>query len=249
MNFEIQETRILLRHAEDPNLATIEGYRSFGGYETLQRALKDMEPDEIVNELEESGLRGRGGSGFLTGEKWKTCRRQEADPKYIICNVGEVNRPLAEGNPHSILEGLLIGAYAIGATKGYIYIRERYHLSVERLRNAIERARERQFLGKNLFGSGFDFDVEFSFGTEAFICGEETALMESIEGKRAMPRVRPPFPALEGLYGKPTVINNAEPFSNVPLRVNTSVSLPPLPLMFTIVGAPLIYAVSFPLPR
>jgi NADH:ubiquinone oxidoreductase subunit F (NADH-binding)/(2Fe-2S) ferredoxin len=217
--FQKNQYKIVLGPCGEINPESIEEYIAMNGYRAAKKAISKMNPDDVVREITRSGLRGRGGSGFLTGEKWKTCRSQQANPKYIICNVGEVNRPLAEGNPQSILEGLLIGAYAIGAPKGYIYIRERYHISVERLRKAIDQARERQFLGRNLFGSGFDFDVEFSFGTEAFICGEETALMESIEGKRAMPRVRPPFPAMEGLYGKPTVINNAETFSNVPLII------------------------------
>ncbi len=217
--FNAKQYKIVLGPCGEIDPENIDDYLKMNGYRAARKAMTRMSPDAVVDEVSRSGLRGRGGSGFLTGEKWRTCRRQAQNPKYIICNVGEVNRSLAEGNPHSIIEGLLIGAYAIGAPKGYIYIRERYHLSVERLRNAIYQAREHQFLGENLFGSGFNFNIEFSFGTEAFICGEETALMESIEGKRAMPRVRPPFPATEGLYGKPTVINNAETFSNIPLIV------------------------------
>jgi len=217
--FNAKQYKIVLGPCGDIDPESIDDYLKMNGYRAARKAMTKMTPDAVVDGVAKSGLRGRGGSGFLTGEKWRTCRSQPERTKYIICNVGEVNRSLAEGNPHSIIEGLLIGGYAIGAVKGYIYIRERYHLSVERLRSAITQARERQFLGKNLFGSGFDFDIEFSFGTEAFICGEETALMESIEGKRAMPRVRPPFPAFEGLYGKPTVINNAETFSNIPLII------------------------------
>ncbi len=197
----------------------IEDYLGINGYRAARKAITRMAPDDVISEVTASGLRGRGGSGFSTGQKWAICRSQEAEQRYIICNVGEVNRALAEGNPHAIVEGLLIGGYAIGASTGFLYIRERYHLSVERLRNALNQAREKGFLGTNIFGSGFSFEIEFSFGTEAFICGEETALMESIEGKRAMPRFRPPFPAEKGLWGMPTVINNAETFSNIPMII------------------------------
>ncbi len=218
-SFQKKQYKIVLGPCGEIDPESIDEYIKMNGYRAAKKAITKMTPDEVVNVVTRSGLRGRGGSGFLTGEKWRTCRSQVNNPKYIVCNVGEVNRSLAEGNPHSIIEGLLIGGYAIGAAKGFLYIRERYHLSVERLRTAIEQAREKQFIGRNIFKTSFDFEIEFSFGTEAFICGEETALMESIEGKRAMPRVRPPFPAQEGLWGKPTVINNAETFSNVPLII------------------------------
>jgi NADH:ubiquinone oxidoreductase subunit F (NADH-binding)/NAD-dependent dihydropyrimidine dehydrogenase PreA subunit/(2Fe-2S) ferredoxin len=217
--FNAKQYKIVLGPCGEIAPDSIDDYLKMKGYRAAKKAMVRMTPEAVIEVITRSGLRGRGGSGFLTGEKWRITRNQKQNPKYIICNVGEVNRSLAEGNPHAIIEGLIIGGYAVGASKGYIYIRERYHLSVERLRNAINQARERRFIGANIFGSGFDFDIEFSFGTEAFICGEETALMESIEGKRAMPRVRPPFPAVEGLYGKPTVINNAETFSNVPLII------------------------------
>jgi len=217
--FNATQHKIVLGPCGEIDPESIDDYLGMNGYRAARKAITKMMPDRVIDEITKSGLRGRGGSGFLTGEKWRTCSAQARSPKYIICNVGEVNRPLAEGNPHAIVEGLLIGGYAIGATKGFVYIRERYHGSVERLRNALAQARERQFIGTNIFGSGFDFEVEFSFGTEAFICGEETALMESIEGKRAMPRLRPPFPAIAGLWGMPTVINNAETFSNIPIIV------------------------------
>ena len=223
-SFRKNQYKVVLGPCGEIDPENIDEYIRMNGYRAARKALTKMTADEVVAEVAQSGLRGRGGSGFSTGEKWRICRAQAAEPKYIICNVGEVNRPLAEGNPHSIIEGLLIGGYAIGASKGFIYIRERYHLSVERLRIAISQARERQFIGTGLFGSNFDFEIEFSFGTEAFICGEETALMESIEGKRAMPRVRPPFPAYAGLYGKPTVINNAETLSNIPLIIGMGAS-------------------------
>ncbi len=217
--FHAKQHKIVLGPCGEIDPDSIDDYLAMNGYKAARKAITKMMPDRVIDEIAKSGLRGRGGSGFLTGEKWRICSAQKRSPKYIICNVGEVNRPLAEGNPHAIVEGLLIGGYAIGATKGFLYIRERYHVSVERLGNALAQARERQFVGKNIFGSGFDFEIEFSFGTEAFICGEETALMESIEGRRAMPRLRPPFPAIAGLWGMPTVINNAETFSNIPIIV------------------------------
>lgn len=197
----------------------IDDYLAMNGYKSAKRAVCHLSPEDVINKIIKSGLRGRGGGGFSAGLKWQICRNEPEREKYIVCNVGEVNRPLAEGNPHAIIEGLIIGGYAIGAQKGYIYIRERYHLSVERLQLAITQAREKGFLGNKIFGSKFDFDIDFSFGTEAFICGEETALLESIEGKRAMPRFRPPYPAQKGLWGKPTIINNAETISNIPIII------------------------------
>ena len=218
-SFHAKQHKIVLGPCGEIDPENIEDYLGIRGYRAARKALTRMTPDQVIEQVARSGLRGRGGSGFRTGEKWRVCRSVPSEPRYIISNIGEVNRPLAEGNPHAIIEGLIIGGYAIGAPKGFLYIRERYHNSVERLRNALEQARSRGFVGKDIFGSGFDFEIEFSFGTEAFICGEETALMESIEGKRAMPRVRPPFPAQEGLWGKPTVINNAETFSNIPMII------------------------------
>jgi NADH-quinone oxidoreductase subunit F len=217
--FHAGQRKVVLGLCGEIDPESIDDYIAVRGYRAAEKAMTRMTPDDVIDAVVRSGLRGRGGSGFSTGMKWKTCRMAEQHPKYIVCNVGEVNRPLAEGNPHAIIEGLLIGAYAICAAKGFIYIRERYHLSVERLRIAIAQARERGFIGPNMFGTGFDLEIEFSFGTEAFICGEETALMESIEGKRAMPRIRPPFPAQVGLWGRPTVINNAETFANIPLII------------------------------
>ncbi|MDI6728023.1 MAG: NADH-ubiquinone oxidoreductase-F iron-sulfur binding region domain-containing protein [Thermodesulfovibrionales bacterium] len=218
-SFHNKQYKIVLSPCGEIDPENIEDYLNINGYKAAKKAITQMSRDDVIKKVIMSGLRGRGGSGFLTGRKWEICKNQHENPKYIICNVGEVNRPLAEGNPHAIIEGLLIGGYAIGAEKGYIYIRERYHISVERLRTAISQAREKGFIGKNIFNSGFSFDIDFSFGTEAFICGEETALMESIEGKRAMPRFRPPFPAQKGLWGKPTIINNAETFSNIPIII------------------------------
>lgn len=218
-SFHNKQYKIVLGPCGEIDPDSIDDYLNMNGYKAAKRAITMMTQDEVIKKVIDSGLRGRGGSGFLTGKKWQICKEEPSNKKFIICNVGEVNRPLAEGNPHAIIEGLIIGGYAIGANKGYIYIRERYHLSVERLKNAINQAKNYGFIGKNIFGSNFDFDIEFSFGTEAFICGEETALMESIEGKRAMPRYRPPFPAQKGLWGYPTVVNNAETLSNIPLII------------------------------
>ena len=218
-SFHNRQHKIVLGPCGEIAPDSIEDYLNINGYKAARKAITRMSPDEVIRTVTDSGLRGRGGSGFLTGKKWALCRQQIDESHYIICNVGEVNRALAEGNPHAIIEGLLIGGYAVGARKGYLYIRERYHISVERLRTAILQAKDKGFLGENIFGTDFTFQIEFSFGTEAFICGEETALMESIEGKRAMPRFRPPFPAQKGLWGKPTVINNAETFSNIPIIV------------------------------
>jgi NADH:ubiquinone oxidoreductase subunit F (NADH-binding)/NAD-dependent dihydropyrimidine dehydrogenase PreA subunit/(2Fe-2S) ferredoxin len=217
--FHEGQLKILFGPCGEISPEDIDAYIGIKGYRAARKAITQMSRDDVISEIIRSGLRGRGGSGFSTGKKWAICREQQNTPHYIICNVGEVNRALAEGNPHAIVEGLLIGGYAIGAEKGYVYIRERYHISVERLRMAIRQARERGFIGKNIFGTGFGFDIELSFGTESFICGEETALMESIEGKRAMPRFRPPFPAQAGLFGKPTIINNAETLSNIPIII------------------------------
>jgi NADH:ubiquinone oxidoreductase subunit F (NADH-binding)/NAD-dependent dihydropyrimidine dehydrogenase PreA subunit len=217
--YHAKQHKIVLGPCGEIDPESIDDYLAMNGYKSARKAITQMKREDVIEKVIKSGLRGRGGSGFLTGEKWQLCNLQPETVRYIICNVGEVNRPLAEGNPHAIIEGLLIGGYAIGSGKGYIYIRERYHLSVERLRNAINQAREKGYIGKNIFGTDFSFEIEFSFGTEAFICGEETALMESIEGKRAMPRFRPPFPVQKGLWGKPTVINNAETFSNIPLII------------------------------
>ena len=197
----------------------IDDYIRMNGYRAARKAVTSLTPEEVIDRVRRSGLRGRGGSGYPTGQKWAICRNEPVECKFVVCNVGEVNRALAEGNPHSIIEGVLIAGYAVGASRGYIYIRERYHLAVSRLEQAIEQARQKGFFGRDIFGSGYNFDLRFRFGTEAFICGEETALMESIEGKRAMPRLRPPFPAREGLWGNPTVINNAETFSNIPLII------------------------------
>jgi len=203
----------------------IEDYLAHGGYVALARALYDMDPEGIIDEVTRSGLRGRGGAGFPTGLKWKFCRQSQSDEKYIICNADEgdpgafMDRSLLEANPHSIVEGMVIGARAMGATAGFIYARSEYPLAVKHLNLAIEHAREHGLLGENILGSGFDFDIHIRLGAGAFVCGEETALMASIEGKPGEPRPRPPFPAQSGLWGKPTNINNVKSWSSIPLII------------------------------
>ena len=180
-----------------------------------------MTQDEVIDEIKKSGLRGRGGAGFPTGKKWELTKSYEADQKYVVCNADEgdpgafMDRSILEGDPHSVLEAMEIAGFAIGANKGYIYVRAEYPIAVKRLKVAIKQAREYGFLGKNIFNTGFDFDVEIRLGAGAFVCGEETALLESIEGKRGQPRIKPPYPAESGLWGKPTLINNVETFANI----------------------------------
>ena len=199
----------------------IEDYIAIGGYKALSKAL-NMQPKEIIEEIKKSGLQGRGGAGFPTGIKWEIVSNQKSDVKYIICNADEgdpgayMDRNLLEGNPQLIIEGIVIGAYAIGTNRGWIYVRDEYPLAVENVSINVKKAREMGFLGKNILGSGFDFDIEITRGAGAFVCGEETALIHSIEGKRGIPRQRPPFPAQKGLFGKPTNINNVETWANVP---------------------------------
>ncbi|RLF56626.1 MAG: NADH-quinone oxidoreductase subunit F, partial [Thermoplasmata archaeon] len=217
--FEMQE-RIVLANCGEIDPEDIEEYIKTEGYKALEKAFK-MKPEEIIEEMKESGLRGRGGAGFSTGLKWQFARGAKSDEKYIICNADEgdpgafMDRSILEGDPHALIEGMVIGAYAIGATHGYIYCRAEYPLAIKRLNIAMDQAREKGYLGKNILGSGFDFDIIIKEGAGAFVCGEETALMASIEGKRGMPNSRPPFPAQKGLWGKPSNINNVETFANV----------------------------------
>lgn len=200
----------------------IEHYIAHKGYMALSKALYDMSPDGIIEEVIRSQLRGRGGAGFPTGVKWKFCRQSPGDEKYVICNADEGNpgaftdRSLLEANPHRIIEGMIIGARGIGATEGFIYIRSEYPLAIENLNIALNQAREHGLLGKNILGSGFDFNIQLRLGAGAFVCGEETALMASIEGKPGEPRPRPPFPAQEGLWGKPSNINNVKSWASIP---------------------------------
>ncbi len=205
---------------------SIEDYLAIGGYEALAKALFEMTPEQVIGEVKEANLRGRGGGGFPAGIKWEAARNAPGDPKYVIVNCDEgdpgayMDRSLMEGNPFSVLEGLLIGAYAIGAQEGYVYIRQEYPLAVENLGIAIEKAEQYGLLGKDVLGSGFDFNIKVHRGAGAFVCGEETALLMSLEGKVGEPRPRPPYPAVSGLWGKPTNINNVETWATIPLIVN-----------------------------
>ncbi len=215
-----RQVRISLRNCGNIDPADIKQYIANDGYSGLVKALA-MTPEKVIEEIKKSGLRGRGGAGFPTSQKWEFCRRSPGKEKYLICNADEgdpgafMNRSQLESDPHAVLEGMIIGAYAIGTTRGYIYCRAEYPLAIERLKIALGQMREYGFLGENILDSGFDFDVEIKEGAGAFVCGEETALMASIEGKRGMPRSRPPFPAISGLWGKPTNINNVGTWADV----------------------------------
>ena len=217
-----RQNRIVLRNCGTIEPERIDDYLAANGYEALKKVLADKDPDGLINGMIESGLRGRGGAGFLTGMKWRFTRLAAGSEKYIICNADEgdpgafMDRSVLESDPHAVLEGMAIAGFAIGAGHGYIYVRAEYPKAIERLLIAIAQAEERGFLGDNILGSGFSFHVRLKEGAGAFVCGEETALIGSIEGKRGMPRVRPPFPATKGLWGKPTNINNVETFANVP---------------------------------
>ena len=222
INFYKKQHRLVLAHCGSINPEQIEEYIAVGGYEGLGKALTLMTAEEVVEEVKKSGLRGRGGGGFPTGLKWSFARQSVNDKKYVICNADEgdpgafMDRSVLEGDPHKILEGMAICGYAIGADEGYIYVRAEYPLAIKRLKVAIEQAEAMGLLGENIFDSGFNFQIHIKEGAGAFVCGEETALMASIEGKRGMPRPSPPFPAVSGLWGKPTNINNVETFANVP---------------------------------
>lgn len=222
VQFYKKQKRVVLKNCGLINPENINDYIAIDGYQALAKALTEMTPAEVVDLMKASGLRGRGGAGFSTGMKWSFAAGNEADQKYIVCNADEgdpgafMDRSILEGDPHSVLEAMTIGGYAIGATKGFIYVRAEYPVAVRRLQIAIGQAKEKGFLGKNIFGSGFDFDIEIRLGAGAFVCGEETALIASIEGKRGMSRNKPPFPANKGLWGKPTIINNVETLANVP---------------------------------
>ena len=220
--FFAPQKRIVLKNCGIINPIDIEEYIARGGYKSFLSTIKSFNSFEVCEKIEKSGLRGRGGGGFPTGRKWKFANGVNADQKYLICNADEgdpgafMDRAVIEGDPHRLIEGMAISAYGIGATKGYIYIRAEYPLAIERLKIALDQAREYGVLGKNIFDNGFNFDIIIKMGAGAFVCGEETALINSIEGKRGMPRPRPPFPAISGLFGKPTIINNVETLSNVP---------------------------------
>ena len=225
IDFYAKQQRIVLRNCGRINPERIEDYLAQGGYQSLSKALSEMTPEQVVVEVKRSGLRGRGGAGFPTGMKWEFCRKAQGEPKYIICNADEgdpgafMDRSTMEGDPHTVIEGMGIAAYAIGAAEGYIYIRAEYPLAVKRLRTALKQAEERGFLGKNILGSSFSFRIHVKEGAGAFVCGEETALLASIEGKRGLPRSRPPFPAHSGLWGKPSNINNVKTLATLPVII------------------------------
>lgn len=217
-----KQKRIVLRNCGEMDPFSIEDYRARDGYRALEKALTEMTPEQVIETIAESGLRGRGGAGFPTGTKWRFAHASEDEHKYMVCNADEgdpgafMDRSVLEGDPHSVLEGMAIAGYAIGAEQGYIYVRAEYPHAVRRLRHAIVRAEEEGLVGNNIFGRGFNFSIRLKEGAGAFVCGEETALIASIEGKRGMPQVRPPFPVESGLWGHPTCINNVETLANIP---------------------------------
>lgn len=221
VDFYKKQERIALKNCGVIDPENIDEYIAFDGYKALEKVLTTMTPQDVINEMKKSGLRGRGGGGFPTGKKWEFAANQKNDQKYIICNADEgdpgafMDRSVLEGDPHAVLEAMAIGGYAIGANQGFIYVRAEYPIAVKRLQVAIKQAREYGLLGDNIMGTGFKFDIDIRLGAGAFVCGEETALMRSIEGKRGMPTPKPPFPAVSGLWGKPTVINNVETYANI----------------------------------
>ncbi|WP_308221605.1 NADH-ubiquinone oxidoreductase-F iron-sulfur binding region domain-containing protein [Fuchsiella alkaliacetigena] len=225
LDFYKSQRRLALANCGFIDPESIEDYIASDGYQALSKVLTEMKPQEVIDEVKESGLRGRGGGGFPTGMKWQFAYDASGDKKYIICNADEgdpgafMDRGLLEGDPHSILEGMIIGGYAIGADEGYIYIRAEYPLAIKRLEKAITAAEEKGLLGEDIFGSGFNFKLQIKAGAGAFVCGEETGLMASIEGERGMPTPRPPFPANKGLWDKPSNINNVETFANIPIII------------------------------
>ena len=221
LTFYKKQKRIALKNCGVINPEDIDEYIAFDGYRALARVLVEMNSDEVIETIEKSGLRGRGGAGFPTGKKWRATRDAKGDKKYVVCNADEgdpgafMDRSILEGDPHAVLEAMEIAGYAVGAEKGYIYVRAEYPIAVHRLQIAIDQAREYGILGKNIFGTNFSFDIEIRLGAGAFVCGEETALLESIEGRRGQPRVKPPYPAQSGLWGCPTLINNVETYANI----------------------------------
>ena len=221
LTFYKKQKRIALKNCGVINPEDIDEYIAFDGYRALARVLIEMTPDEVIETVDKSGLRGRGGAGFPTGKKWRATKDAKGDKKYVVCNADEgdpgafMDRSILEGDPHAVLEAMEIAGFAVGAEKGYIYVRAEYPIAVHRLQIAIDQAREYGILGKNIFGTKFNFDIEIRLGAGAFVCGEETALLESIEGRRGQPRVKPPYPAQSGLWGCPTLINNVETYANI----------------------------------
>ena len=221
LEFYKKQKRIVLKNCGVINPEDIDEYIAFDGYLALEKVLKEMTPDEVIEEITKSGLRGRGGAGFPTGKKWLFARQAEGKQKYVVCNADEgdpgafMDRSVLEGDPHSVIEAMMIAGYAIGANEGYIYVRAEYPIAVKRFQIAIDQAKEKGILGKNIFGTDFSFDLHIRLGAGAFVCGEETALLESIEGRRGQPRLKPPFPANSGLWKCPTLINNVETYANI----------------------------------
>ena len=221
LNFYKKQKRIALKNCGVINPECIDEYIAFDGYKALEKVLTSMSQDDVINEVSESGLRGRGGAGFPTGKKWMFTKMAKGDQKYVVCNADEgdpgafMDRSILEGDPHCVIEAMMIAGYAIGANKGYIYVRAEYPIAVHRFQTAIDQAREYGILGNNIWGTDFSFDLEIRLGAGAFVCGEETALLESIEGRRGQPRLKPPFPANAGLWQKPTLINNVETYANI----------------------------------
>lgn len=221
LSFYKKQKRIALKNCGVINPEDIDEYIAFDGYKALEKVLKEMTPDDVVKEVSDSGLRGRGGAGFPTGKKWEFTKMAQGDKKYVACNADEgdpgafMDRSILEGDPHAIIEAMAIAAYAIGADEGYIYVRAEYPIAVQRLKIAIKQAEDYGILGKNIFDTGFNFDLYIRLGAGAFVCGEETALLESVEGRRGQPRIKPPFPANAGLWQKPTLINNVETYANI----------------------------------
>ena len=223
VDFFQRQMRIALRNCGVINPELVEEYIAYDGYKALAKVLTEMTPEQVIDTMKKSGLRGRGGGGFPTGLKWEFAAKQVADQKYVCCNADEgdpgafMDRSVLEGDPHSLIEAMAIAGYAIGSNQGYVYVRAEYPIAVKRLEIALKQAKEYGLLGKNIFGTDFDFDVEIRLGAGAFVCGEETALMTSIEGNRGEPRPRPPFPAVKGLWQKPTILNNVETYANIPV--------------------------------
>ncbi|MDD6141910.1 MAG: NADH-quinone oxidoreductase subunit NuoF [bacterium] len=238
IDFYRPQMRLALRNCGVIDPENIDEYIAFDGYKALAKVLTEMSPEDVIQEMIKSGLRGRGGGGFPTGKKWQFAAASKSEQKYIICNADEgdpgafMDRSILEGDPHSVIEAMAIGGYAIGASEGYVYVRAEYPIAVKRLQHAINQAREYGLLGKNIFGTGFDFDIFIRLGAGAFVCGEETALMRSIEGMRGEPTPKPPFPAVRGLFDKPSNINNVETYANIPLIINKGAD------WFTSIGTP-----------
>ena len=222
LNFYKKQQRIALKNCGKINPESIDEYIGVDGYKALEKALKEMSQDDVIKEVSDSGLRGRGGAGFPTGRKWELTKATVGEQKYVCCNADEgdpgafMDRSILEGDPHAVIEAMAIAAYAVGANHGYIYVRAEYPIAVERLNIAIKQAKEKGYLGENILGTNFSFNIELRLGAGAFVCGEETALIASVEGKRGEPKVKPPFPAVSGIYGKPTLINNVETYANIP---------------------------------